>query len=186
MCFESCSFCCFVFIRFRNDSIQSAKCFKTLVQPLIFVFCGKFFVFFLDFLLLFLFLIYFYLSQLTCSTMLFAFFILTIVLIAKVLLSFNQRESKRTKDEKESEDTLELKLKTQLNHIFSFAVIGDTKFVGLFIFLLSNLFTGIVNLSINTLKISDPTAFIILSIYTFLCFLLPFLFHFYTFPNQQN
>ncbi len=109
---------------------------------------------------------------------------LTIALVAKVLVLFNQRVSEKTKDESGKEEFLNHKLKSQLNFIFSFAVIGDTKFVGLFIFLLSNLLTGIVNLSINTLEISNPIAFMILSIYMFSCFLFPFLFYFYYYRNH--
>ena len=120
----------------------------------------------------------------TCSTMLLAFFMLIIVLVAKILLLFNQKVSEKTNDENGKQELVNNKLKSQLSFIFSFAVISDTKFVGIFIFLLSNLFTGIVNLSINTLNISEQLAFLILSIYMCSCFLFPILFYFYNFQNS--
>lgn len=68
---------------------------------------------------------------------------------------------------------------SKLSETFSFAEISDAKYIGLFIFLLSNVLTGCVNLSINTLRTNDLNAFIILCAYSFVSFALPFLVHYY-------
>ena len=49
--------------------------------------------------------------------------------------------------------------------IFSNIRIVDSKFIGLFIFILSNLLTGIVNLTINTLKVDNLYSLAIIDVY---------------------
>lgn len=71
----------------------------------------------------------------------------------------------------------EILLKLRL--IFSFAVVIDSKYVGLVTFLVSNLLTGAVNLSINTLKINSMAALLILFVYSFASFALPNLFYYF-------
>ena len=63
----------------------------------------------------------------------------------------------------------------RLRQIFSFAEIIDSKYIGLVNFLISNLLTGLVNLSINTIKISDLTSILILTGYCFASFSITFL-----------
>ena len=66
----------------------------------------------------------------------------------------------------------------KLRFIFSFAVIIDSKYVGLVTFLISNLLTGAVNLSVNTLEINSLVSILILFIYSFASFALPILFYY--------
>lgn len=63
------------------------------------------------------------------------------------------------------------------NETFSFAKIIDSKFVGLIVFLISNLMTGIINLNIKTIYVSDIYALIIILFYIFLTFGSSFIFY---------
>ncbi len=98
------------------------------------------------------------------STLLLALFMTSILIVAKLFMSENETQSEC--------------LSAKLSRIFSFVAISDSKFIGLIIFLISNLLTGLINLSINTLKVSDLNAFLILASYSFASFLIPFLIYY--------
>lgn len=66
-----------------------------------------------------------------------------------------------------------------LNIIFSYVNIVDSRYIGLFMFIISNLLTGFVNLSIKTLYVNDIYAFIILTIYTAIVLFLSYLLYNY-------
>jgi hypothetical protein len=72
-------------------------------------------------------------------------------------------------------------LNQQLDESFCFIRISDSKFIGLFIFLISNLLTGLVNLSINTLRVSNQISFLIIAVYSFFSFIIPFFVYKYFF-----
>jgi hypothetical protein len=102
------------------------------------------------------------------------FYMLTIVLAARVLNSKKQPNS--TQDN----------LIYQLRQICSFVEIVDSKFIGLFVFLLCNVLTGLVNLSINTLNTKDNVAMIILNIYCLVSFGVPYLVYFLTKAHRKK
>jgi hypothetical protein len=97
-------------------------------------------------------------------------FMIIILLITKVLV-IKQRELKAS-------ITVIKAVLTQLNQIFSFALIADSRFTGFFLFMLSNLITGLINLSINTMAISDTISFSVLCFYSLVAFAIPFYFYF--------
>ena len=94
-------------------------------------------------------------------------FMISIMLISKIFYENN-------KIKEINSSMMPVLLNQQLDDCLSFIRISDSKFIGLFIFLTSNLLTGLVNLSINTLRVSDQISFTILSIYSFFSFLIPF------------
>ena len=68
----------------------------------------------------------------------------------------------------------------QLRQVCSFVEIVDSKFIGLFVFLLSNVLTGLINLSINTLNVKDNVAMLILNAYCLVSFGIPYFSYFMT------
>ncbi len=56
----------------------------------------------------------------------------------------------------------------------SFYKIVDAKLIGLIIFLIANIQTGLINITINTRYVSTKTAFFILSIHSLYITLIPF------------
>ncbi len=70
--------------------------------------------------------------------------------------------------------------------IFSFPYIVDSKFIGLIVFLLSNILTGLINLTTNTLVVSNVYSFLILNLYTFVAYFLPYLGYYYYYNNNKN
>lgn len=116
------------------------------------------------------------------------FYMITILQTAKFFTISAVEES----EDKPSEDkSVELSKKSikemliKLRLIFSFAVVIDSKYTGLLLFLVSNLLTGAVNLSINTLNTPDMTALAIMFVYSFASFAIPTLF-FYYFNFKKN
>jgi hypothetical protein len=59
---------------------------------------------------------------------------------------------------------------------FFFKII-DSKFIGLMLFLIANIQTGLINVTINTRYVSTITTFLILSIHSFLITIMPFYFY---------
>ena len=116
--------------------------------------------------------------------LLFAFMIASL-LTTKNLLALNLSTKSPAKSAKSPPAKLEAKDKdaiiaSTLGHVskvFAFVENSDGKFMGLLIFLLSNVLTGIVNLSINTLSIEPVPSVLILCIYALMAFALPFAFH---------
>jgi hypothetical protein len=101
-------------------------------------------------------------------------FMISIMLIAKAFYDNN-------KIKEIGSSMMPFVLNQQLDDSFCFITISDSKFIGLFIFLTSNLLTGLVNLSINTLHVSNYISFSILSIYSFFSFFIPFIVYKYLF-----
>lgn len=102
------------------------------------------------------------------SAGLFGLFLTTTLLVAKL------QEASIGKLKKEDDERYySTELISRLDALYSFARIVDSKFIGLFNFLFSNLFTGLVNLSINTLHVSDSIAFFIVSLYSLTSFVIP-------------
>ena len=106
--------------------------------------------------------------------MLTTFLMAGILLVAKI---YFQKETK--KDDKIDELLEHRDMINKLDFSFSFAKIADSKFIGLFIFLTSNLITGLVNLNMNTLRVSDYNALVGLCIYSMISFAIPFSFYFF-------
>ena len=106
------------------------------------------------------------------STLLLALFMTSILIVAKLFMPENETQSES--------------LSAKLSRIFSFVAISDSKFIGLIVFLISNLLTGLINLSINTLNISDLNAFLILASYSFASFSIPFLIYYQMNIDSKN
>ena len=75
-------------------------------------------------------------------------------------------------------------LQLQLEHIFSHVKIIDAKFIGLYLFLSSNILTGLINLNVQTIYTSDLNAFLILTSY--MAFLLSTSYFFYFYKKQKK
>ena len=111
-------------------------------------------------------------EQLMSSILLLVFFMITILVMARL---FNAANSKRAQKDDDDDVASSRLLETQLNATFSFAtIVSDSKFIGITIFLLCNVLTGLVNISIDTLQTSDHVAFVVLCVYSFVSFALPF------------
>ena len=59
---------------------------------------------------------------------------------------------------------------------FVFKII-DSKFIGLVLFLIANIQTGLINITINTRFVSINTTFLILAIHSFIITIIPFYIH---------
>ena len=112
------------------------------------------------------------------STMLLLFFMITILLIAVLYYKNNLKQFKKT-DQNENKEEEEKLTEQQVLKTFSFHYIIDSKFIGLFVFLLSNVLTGVINLNIKTLYVETNFAFLILIFYNLVSYLIPFLFYYY-------
>ena len=99
------------------------------------------------------------------STTLLTLFMISILMVTKLYT--------KKKDKKIDE------IVSKLSETFSFAEITDAKYIGLLIFLLSNVLTGCVNLTMNTLQTNSTNSFLILSIYSLISFGIPFIIHYY-------
>ena len=114
------------------------------------------------------------------STMLLLFYMITIVCVARLYREYIEKHCKQNETKKELDQMdKQILIELQLLKVFSFPHIVDSKFVGLVVFLISNLLTGIVNLSINTLYVANVSAFIIICIYNFVVYFLPYLGYYY-------
>jgi len=77
-----------------------------------------------------------------------------------------------------SDRVLVLNLHFILENCFSFVEIVDSKLIGLFIFVLSNLLTGLVNLLVETQSFDGLMSGFLLSIYCFLSNFVPFAYYY--------
>ena len=112
--------------------------------------------------------------------MLLLFYMITIVCVARLYREYIEKHCKQNETKKELDQMdKQILIEQQLLKVFSFPHIVDSKFVGLVVFLISNLLTGIVNLSINTLYVANVSAFIIICIYNFVVYFLPYLGYYY-------
>ena len=68
-------------------------------------------------------------------------------------------------------------LELLINQTFSFAKLLDSKFIGLILFMVSNLMTGIINLNIKTIYTSDFISMIIILCYIFCSFFISYFFY---------
>jgi len=95
-------------------------------------------------------------STLMFATLLLVTFLCTAVFITKALVQLNLKLKK-------SEAALK-------NFTFSFVYITDSKHIGLLIFVISNVLTGLVNLSINTIRVPNAIAYVIYFSYSLIVF----------------
>ena len=122
------------------------------------------------------------------STMLLLFFMITIVCVAMLY----QKNIEKYCKEKEKVDLDQMDkqifIEKELLKVFSFPYIIDSKFIGLVVFLISNLLTGFVNLSMNTLYVSGFYSFLILCAYNFMAYFIPFMgyYYFYCVYNKKK
>ena len=116
------------------------------------------------------------LLKLFASSLLLVCYMITILLMAKLYTSVHAGP-KLISDKDLSKDAVQ-EIVSMLKQTFSFAEINDSKFIGLLTFLISNLATGIVNLSMNTLHTSDPVALVIICGHCFISFAIPFAFYY--------
>ena len=77
-------------------------------------------------------------------------------------------------------------LNQQLDLIFSFLKIIDAKYIGLYVFLFSNVLTGIVNLIMETIYMNDLSAFLIVSTYIMLLISTSYFFYFNKIKNLKK
>ena len=77
-------------------------------------------------------------------------------------------------------------LNQQLDLIFSFLKIIDAKYIGLYVFLFSNVLTGIVNLIMETIYMNDLSAFLIVSTYIMLVISTSYFFYFNKIKNLKK
>jgi phosphatidylinositol glycan class W len=110
------------------------------------------------------------------STMLLMFFMITILLVSVLYYKNNLSQFKKA-EENANEDGEQL-TEQQIITTFSFQYIIDSKYIGLLVFLLSNVLTGVINLNMKTLYIENSLAFVILVVYNFVSYLIPFLFYY--------
>jgi hypothetical protein len=111
-------------------------------------------------------------KKLLTSTLLLSFYFISIMNLTRIFVECNEKNNKVEKSQ-QIRNVL-----TQLQNLCSFAYIADAKFIGLFIFLLSNVLTGIVNLTVQTLYSDYYQSFNICAIYCLLSFGLPFAYYY--------
>lgn len=120
--------------------------------------------------------------KIALSVILFELFMITILLVAQV---YKVNSLGIFKKENTDEKNIQHLINHQLSETFSFVTTADSKFIGLLIFFFSNIFTGIANLLINTLNVSNQTAVIILCIYSFFSISIPFIFYKHFIINKK-
>lgn len=76
-------------------------------------------------------------------------------------------------------NTTQANLNNLLEKAFSFVILVDSKLIGLTIFLIANLFTGFINLTLTTAKLSHLLSLIILLLNSFLSSAFPLGFYYY-------
>ncbi len=111
------------------------------------------------------------------------FYMITILQAAKFFATSTTDTAAQKPAELSIRSVKEIIMKLRL--VFSFCVIIDSKYTGLITFLVSNILTGAINLSMNTLKTPDLIALLIILIYCFVSFAVPNLF-FYRFIFKRN
>jgi carbon starvation protein CstA len=104
--------------------------------------------------------------------MIYVYLIVRFVFIKKLFLLLDNQSSSSTSEHKS--EWLFFNLTLMMDKAFRFVEIVDSKFIGLLVFLICNVITGLINLSMNTHSETDSAAIYIMSIYVLLSFLLPF------------
>jgi uncharacterized membrane protein (DUF4010 family) len=124
------------------------------------------------------------------STMLLLCFMITILFVAIMYKKLIDKQSSLSGNDKNELSLMDkqILIEQHIVKIFSFPFIVDSKFIGLIIFLLSNLLTGLVNLTVNTLAVDNLYSFFILNAYAFVAYFLPYLayYHYYHYKNKKN
>ncbi len=105
------------------------------------------------------------------------FLTLSLSIILVIVNSCSKLNNMKKKTEKSQE------LSFQLDYIFSYIKIIDSKFVGLYIFLISNLLTGLVNLTIQTIYLNALNSFAIITIYMVIIISTSYFVYFYKKSN---
>jgi len=118
------------------------------------------------------------------GTLLWLLNLLSAIFIAKFfsfLLKRNHTSSTNTVDIRQHV----INLIYLLESAFQFVETVDSKFIGLLIFLIANLSTGVVNMTLFTLSLSDFDSICILHLHSFVSTAIPFsLYYFYLKPNK--
>ena len=119
-----------------------------------------------------MFLFLFFFLKIMISTFLWAFAILIVCMITKFLFLLAKRSEKNQIQQFDDYESIEFKTRLQvimslLKRIFSFYEIIDSKFIGLIVFLNSNILTGLVNLSTDTKEFSVFGSMVILILHAF-------------------
>ncbi len=161
------------YLRFNVQNVSRRLCNSSFICFTVKIFLISIF----QFLILRLKFDFFIIKKLLCSTILLTLYMITILLISKFYLSYNKKQAQLNEKKLNSPEVYDACLE-QLSDSFSFVEIIDSQFIGLVVFLLSNVLTGAVNLSINTLKVNNLPAFGILSAYCFVSFAVPYLLYF--------
>ena len=117
------------------------------------------------------------------STILLLFFMITIVFVAMIYRKLIENDNQ--KKELTQVDKQKL-IEQHIIKIFSFPYIVDSKFIGLIVFLLSNLLTGLINLTMDTLVVSNFYSFLILNAYAFVAYFFPYLAYYYFYFYNKN
>lgn len=118
------------------------------------------------------------------GTLLWLLNLLSAIFIAKFftfLLKKNHTSSTKTVDIRQHV----INLIYLLESAFQFVETVDSKFIGLLVFLIANLSTGIANMTLYTLNITDLDSILILHLHSFVSTAIPFsLYYFYLKPKK--
>ena len=109
----------------------------------------------------------------------FFWMITLLAILILTLISYNFIQKCSRGDRIPSEKKIFVNLIYLLNNSFSLIEIIDSKFIGLFIFVLANIFTGLVNLTMHPHKRSEFEGYFIMCVYTFLSLFIPFFYYYF-------
>lgn len=118
------------------------------------------------------------------STILLTFFMITTLFLTKFFHQKLLKSIDKKKNDDETDKTVTETLMHLMDESFSFVRIIDSKFIGLQVFLVSNVLTGLVNLIINTLTTPVYLSFLIICLYSLFSFGLPYI-YFYIFVSKK-
>lgn len=109
------------------------------------------------------------------------------IVMAKLVLSLLVGHEKNAKSSRndEAKSTCDTCI-FFLENAFSFVDLVDSKLIGLAVFLIANVFTGLVNLAFETKKLPTFTSLFILFANSFVSTLIPFVFYYYYFIRNNK
>ena len=126
------------------------------------------------------------LKKMTSATVLWLSICLGNIVLARLILSLIHSQHKHLKNKNEDIQNAIKTCSFFLDNSFSFVDVLDSKMIGLSVFLISNVFTGLVNLSMRTREVADVFALLILFLNSFVSTLIPFVFYFYCFLKNKT
>lgn len=130
--------------------------------------------------------IFYTLKKMTSATVLWLSICLGNIVLARLILNLIHSQHKHLKNKNEDIQNAIKTCSFFLENAFSFVDVLDSKMIGLSVFLISNVFTGLVNLSMRTRIIADVFALLILFLNSFVSTLIPFVFYFYCFLKNKT